>query len=151
MSEYMAAGRGAGGASETVACLWNPHGSLAFRVFWVSFVYATVPAAVVSWGLQRATTRGTPAATLTPDLDSHNGRRAGPPSGALLDLGDYSTNATLDASVLARCMTPIPRSTGHDWFFAQPIVVPGGTGLALNQITANAMTNVDVTFGWMEG
>lgn len=152
MSSYIVAGRGAGGASEAVGCLWNPHGSQVLRVWWVSFVHSSTPVGLTGWALQRATTRGTPASTITPDLDNHNGRRAGPSSGALLDLGNYTTNATLDASVLARAPMGAVAAGGHDWLFIdKPIVVPGGTGLALNQVTANTLSNVDIVFGWEEG
>jgi hypothetical protein len=152
VSQYTVSGRGAGSNGETIACLWNPHASSAIRVFWCSFVYATAPAAFVNWALQRATARGTPALTIVPDADSHNGSRAGPPSGALLDLGDYTTDATRDASHLVRVPTPAVVGSGHDWWFVkQPIVVPAGTGLALAQVAAMTLTNVDVTFGWDEG
>ena len=154
MSLYSAGGHAsAAGASEVVACLWNPDTELVLKVWWVSFIHRQAPAALTSWALQRATARGTPGATLTPDVDNHlNGRRAAPPSGALLDLGDYTTNATLDASVLAQVPVGPVIANGHDWMFTnKPIVVPPGTGLALNQTTANALVNVHVTFGWEEG
>lgn len=67
-----------------------------------------------------------------------------------MDLGNYTTNATLDASVLARCPSSIPVGSGHDWKFPKHIIVPAGTGLALNQITALTLATIDVTFGWDE-
>lgn len=142
-----------GGAGEVIAQLWNPHASLPLRVAYVAFA-GSGGASPADALVQRTTARGTPGSTTTPDADAAANRRASPPSGALLDLSDFTVNATVDASVLRRWTSSGVVAAGfdawhHDGDRFGGIIVPAGTGLAL-VATAAWTAAGDATFWWDE-
>lgn len=156
---YAVGGRSAAnGAGEALATLWNPHASQSLYVIEFEVVSLGANSGCIGT-LQRATVRGTPGSTITPDLDNSYSRRAAPPTGALLDLGDYTTNATLDTSILWRVNTPGGANTAGSGAHLMlgvdeieddhGIEVPFGTGLTY--VSTQALSGgADVRFTWEE-
>jgi hypothetical protein len=138
-----------GFADEVAAQIWNPHATQ--RIMLVEFMVVKQAAGAVtdSVRLQRSTVRGTPASTVTPDIDNHFERSIAPPSGALLDLADFSTEPTLDASALGPTFILSQRGSMVSYAFPGGHVVPPGTGIAISTVAANFPIS-EVTFTWLE-
>jgi hypothetical protein len=148
-SRYYVGGAGAAPSTvpESIATLWNPHGTKALYV--VSMAWARESGTgTVTMILIRVSARGTAGSTVTPDADNHVNRRASPASGAILDLADYTVAPTEEGPDLWRWHCDRPQS-GIEVFFRQPIVVPAGTGLNLKEAAGTA-SPASVWFGWDE-
>ncbi len=147
---YAVGGRATGGgAGESLAALWNPHATQMLRVTYIAIAENSITAPQ-SVTLRRTTTRGTPASTITPDADNAYDFRSAPPSGALLDLGDFTVAPTLAAAVLWRWTASAAQGCGAEDRFPC-LCVPAGTGLALVDAAALAWTSAsDLTFTWEE-
>jgi hypothetical protein len=150
---YSVGGRGAGSIAtgDPQALLWNPHSTV--RLYVVDFSWAFTGTAAEALLFQRATARGTPITTTTPDIDNAWERDKAPPSGALLDL-DWSTIPTTDASILWRFSVGAGQAGGGtsavDRLFGWPgIVVPPGTGLQLSS-AASGVAAGNITYTWYE-
>lgn len=135
--QFLVAGRNGSPSvanNEVVGQLWNPSTD---RSLWVAeIMYTTVVTGTAqNMRIQRTTARGTPATTVTPDLDNDMEREVTPQTGALLDLALFSVQPTVDASVLFR--TPPTGGTTAGGILDQivfpgkGIKVPPGTGLCL--------------------
>lgn len=153
---FYLAGVKATNISITTVCannFWNPHSTKKIYLLGMTFCFDQVNAAAPGASAQqidivRSTTRGTPTLTLTPDIDNAWQRDIIPPSGVIMD-HDYSTNPTLDTSIIWRYTTPITTTsaqmvgTGFDRVWAWPgIAVPAGTGIA------PAENNIDYRGNW---
>ena len=149
------------GASDQVWLnLWNPHASIALRVFLIVLVKRATGTGIYSAEIRRSTVRGTAGVTETPSAEHHVDRLVAPPSGAVVDAAVFTTPPTMSASVFVKWQAsgrpgggliwhvPIDDENGID--LSQTIIVPGGTGLALAQVAAGATETMDFTLGWME-
>jgi hypothetical protein len=131
--------------NEATGVLWNPHSTIALRVYGIEVQHnSSVSGCTVS----RVTTRGTPATTTTPDADNQWGRRNTPPSGALLDRGNYTVNPTVQTPPLLAFQLSGQVGSAINYWLPQPIIVPGGTGLAL--VLNTAATAWSYSFTWEE-
>ena len=151
MGRYSVGTRTATGADigEVLYALWNPHASIALRV--VSIELDRQGTESIEVAFHRITTRGTPGATETPDADNHFGRRAAPPSGALLDRGNYSAAPTIENPALGMFKPGVVTGSGFQWDFRQrPIIVDAGTGLAIVVTQAAIAAASDGSFMWDE-
>lgn len=120
-------------AGEACAALWNPHASLSLYVVWAGIGHLN---ALVggTFRLSRISSRGTAGATVTPDADNAFDRHAVPPSGALLDVGNYTVAPTEAGPEIWRfryiegansyVSRAYPNKRKH-----YPVEVPAGTGL----------------------
>ena len=133
---------------DTIGELWNP-GSSRIKVYRCVFASTTGGSATIELAVQRATAKGTAAGTVTPDADNDWDRFASPPSGTTLEMGNFSTEPTLDTSMMWKMYAG--SGNGSSWWVEWPfgIVVPGGTGLCVVSKSADATTG-DVTFVWSE-
>lgn len=154
MSRYAVSGRNElSGSSANVsvgAVLWNPHASISLFVSALSFF--TGSAAVADIGITRSSSRGTPVASITPDLDNDFARRIAPISGAVIDHNFGANNPTLVTTspylAIGYCVAVI--YSGFSFVFNKPIEVPAGTGLALVTQVASVIPAGNVTFVWDE-
>jgi hypothetical protein len=129
--------------------LWNPSSTKKIKVreIWVFKTVATAD----NHAIQRATARGTPGSTITPDASNClETPRIAPQSGALLDLAAYTVQPTLTGVILARANLPAAVGSGFIWVFAEPIEIPPGEGLALITPVAVILQPSDITFVWDE-
>lgn len=135
-------------ADDAVAALHNDHGtkSIYVREIWCF----TSAATTMNLGIQRTSTAGTPAVTVTPDADNAFDRHAAPPSGCDLNVGNFTAEPTKQGPYLIRAVSAAQAGAGFVFSFPQPIEVPAGTGLAICTTTAAAFPVADVTFVWDE-
>lgn len=149
---YMVAARSgatAATADHVVACLWNPHATKSIYVVQVLWGMPVV-SSNTTYHLRRATARGTPGTTVTPDIDNDFDHAAAPISGALLDLAAYSVQPTLDATKMLRGLVLNVVGGGMRFLFVgKGRRIPAGEGLAIAQNGATA-SRLDVTFEWDE-
>lgn len=150
--DYRVAGQNvasAATAAHGVATLWNPSSAVEMWLKELHMVNTTAASADVR--LARITGRGTPGSTVTPDIDNEYARAATSPAGALLDLGTYSVQPTVDASVLDLWNTPATIGAGKVWSFgSKGLLIPPGAGIGIVNRTTTATAACDFTFGWSE-
>jgi len=142
MSAYAVRGFAGGIATAAnanhVAALWNPSSTRRITVVEVSaYLCDFNTQAQNALYLQRTTTRGTPTSTVTPDADNEGKRASAPPSGALLDLAEFTALPTLATPPL-QSMMAMPTVSGMEgsgflWPCPRGIILPPGTGLAVIQ------------------
>lgn len=152
--EYRASGRSTANAAtidHVVAILWNQHATKMIHLREVHF-YVAATGTGPNPGLIRTTTRGTPGSTVTPDIDNDALGLLAPISGALLDLGAYSVQPTLQKpyKIVTDVNAGIPGG-GFAWVFGGiGIRVAAGTGVGIGQITGASIPASDVTMVWEE-
>lgn len=151
MPRYSVAGRSASTAAtidHAGAALWNPASAQRLRVLVVEFALPGGGAHEIA--LVRITTRGTPGSTVTPDLDNDYARVLTPSSGAVLDLAAYSVQPTVAGPYMHRFNNSNVAGGAISWVFKHPIIVPGGTGLAIVTTAALLIPASDITYTWNE-
>jgi hypothetical protein len=133
-------------AGHVVATLWNPHATA--RLYLQFIELCTTGAAVQAFALQRATARGTPGSTITPNADNAYDRDVTNVAGALLDLSAYSVQPTLATAVMWRWNLPNVAGSGFmKQFPGRGIGIPPTTGISLVGITAAVpIADVNVLF-----
>lgn len=138
-------------ADHVVAQIWNPHATQRIKAILFSlYKQGGAGTAGDSVRLRRSTARGTPATTVTPDIDNHSERALAPPSGFLLDLAAFSVQPTLDTSDLGIGWTA-PAVQGAGIVRPMPgIIVPPGTGLAIVQVAATIWPASEVVWEILE-
>ena len=129
-------------AGHVAAQIWNPAAARRIRVREIHC--AITVAGVCNVAVRRSTARGTPGATVTPDLDNADERDTAPQSGALLDLAAFTVQPTLDTSDLWRWI--IPSAVGAGVMYPCDFTVPPGTGLVVATPVATAFQISDFTF-----
>lgn len=148
MLRYAVAGQAAApsASGEPYAVLWNP--STTKRLYVEQVVIEDPHATILSRpGLVRCTTRGTPGSTITPDADnSLDSSGIAPPSGAELNLADFTVSPTLQPPRLN--IYNISFTGGSIHIILGDLAIPAGTGLCI-ECVANLATN-DVTVVWGE-
>lgn len=132
-------------ARNAAAQLWNPHANkrINVREIWIANTAATAAQIAIARSTAIGATFGV---TVTPDLDNGADRDVAPPSGFVLHLSGFGTQPTVDASDLVRWNLPASIGSGVIIPFAQPIVVPPGTGLCIVTATAAALPISDITY-----
>ena len=141
----------AASADEVAANLWNPSSTKSIYVREVHCFSQTATACIP--GLARTTSAGTtPAATVTPDVDSAFDHRIAPASGVLLYMGTYaSTEPVVSTPYLTRAHLPAAVGAGMMWsFLDEPIEVLPGKGLAVATPVATILQACRITFFWDE-
>lgn len=152
MQEYAVAGRNAATdatADDSVATLWNPSST---RHLWVveMFIFNTT-AGSANVTICRQSTRGTPASTVTPDIDNDLEHDLAPPTAAVLDLGNYSAEGTKLAPDLEDYFTAATIGAGIRWNWrARPIRVKPGQGLTILNFTTTSVPVCSVGAKWQE-
>jgi hypothetical protein len=137
-------------AGECFAGFWNPSGTVRLHVTQVQLLHTGGTASnVMRFYLARTTARGTPNATVTPDADNAYERLAAPPSGAVLDLGNFSVEPTEVTPYIFRAYPGQGQGAGAMWTLKAPLHVPPGTGLGLF-VTDTVTLRAAVTFEWWE-
>jgi len=96
MARYSVGGRSAATTAtinNAAAQLWNPHATKSIKLseIWVAKTVGTADNHI----LYPTIVRGTPGSTITPDVDNHFQRQYAPGSGALLDLGAFTVQPTI--------------------------------------------------------
>ncbi len=151
---YLGRARNAATAATADHCLfdfWNPHATHRIKLLSFAIFKTGAGAAADSIRCRRATARGTPGSTVTPDIDNHSERAIAPPSGVLLDLAAFTTQPTLDASDIAPgWVASAFAASGLRWHYPGGFVVPPGTGLACIQVAATAWPASEISFDWLE-
>jgi hypothetical protein len=152
MIKYRVAGRSTatdGTINYAYGALWNASATKSIYVLEIH-VIKTV-GTVDNHALTRITARGTPASTVTPDIDNNDDWSVAPASGALLDLGTYSAQPTLLTPALMRTNLPATIGSGFVWIFPDPgIRVDAGDGLAITSPVAVIGQPADITYVWWE-
>lgn len=141
MIHYVSGNSGAIASSsdgEPHAVLWNPAANRQIKVLEVSQFIRDFDVAGLNWYLARTTTRGTPGSTVTPDADNSAHQDSAPPSGALLDLCEFSVLPTFATPNLASLGAIHREGSGFLALFPRGIWVPPGTGLAIRFRTSVA-------------
>lgn len=149
---YNVSGRGGAITISTAnAChgaLWNPHATRRIKVLEVALFIADFDVAGESWYLQVNQARGTPGSTVTPDADNSNEADSAPPSGALLDLAEY-TVAPSRSVFPSASLGPLGTSSGGGFHLPIPrgIILPPGRGIGIFfRIGATFSGGADVSF-----
>jgi hypothetical protein len=152
MGDHLVGGRTiatAATANHVVAQFWNPHST---SRIWVTAIdlCAITGAALSSITLRRSSAKGaTPSATETPDLDNAFERDNANAAGMLLELATFTTQPTLDASILWRWSLPASIGAGFMKPFGRPgIAIPPGTGLCIVNAGAVLTPASDVSFSF---
>lgn len=136
--------------AHALAGLWNPHSTQRIRVVEISCVEVTAPGAASGIEIRRNTARGTPASTVTPLIQNHDGRALAPPSGALLDIGAYSVQPTLETIALWTWIFGAVIGSGFIYPIPLGLVIPPSSGIVLVNRAAIAVPASEVTFVWQE-
>jgi hypothetical protein len=126
--------------------IWNPSAAIRVRLAELSVVANVAPVASAALVLRRTTARGTPASTVTPDIDNDIQRMQTPTSGLLLDLSVFSVAPTIDTSELFRWT--FAAVAGSGLMIPLEISIPNGTGLAA--VSVAAFTASDISVAWRE-
>lgn len=149
MSEWNVAGRSAAtdaAANGVCAQLWNPHSTKRVRVNAVHLFHqaATTP----QIGIRRSTARGaTPGSTVTPTIASDTNRDIAPPSGAVLELANFTTEPTLEGVDMWRWAPAAVAGSGVIWVPRNGILIPPGSGLCIAVAAGTTAIGIsDVTF-----
>jgi hypothetical protein len=149
MNRYTLGGKITAGIGQTlaVAQLWNPSSTRRIEVVEVAIFDTDFDAIQFTWLVSRSSARGaTPTATITPDADNAHQADSVPPSGAVLEMGPFTTQPTLATPPLsALAIKSSAASTKPDGGLAffpsgmddllseeRPVVVPPGTGLVIH-------------------
>lgn len=143
MARYGVGGHNAiAGAASTNRCLaaiWNPHASRALILLHAEWWQADASPGTSNLGLVRISTQGTPGSTVTPDADNDYRRKVAPATGALLNLGDFSVQPTVQGPYMKRAHVSGPASgagSGIAWVLSRGLFVPAGTGIAIVTTTS---------------
>ena len=121
--------------------LWNP--STTVPVYLIE-LHLVAQGNALAW-MKRVTVRGTPGATVTPDIDNAVALTAAPASGTVIDRGP--SGGTLSSSPMDHIS--VITNAYVQIFFADPIVIPPGDGLCLANATIQTMTFTS-TWVWRE-
>lgn len=138
-------------ANHALAQLWNGHSTQRIRCVQFSVHARTAPDPAAAFRLKRSTERGTAGSTVTPDIDNHSERAAGPTSGVVLDLSNFSTQPTLAAAELGpEYQAGAAAASEFTYDIPGGIVIPPGTGLVIAQVAAVAFVASTIHFVWFE-
>lgn len=152
MARYAVANTTATGCDigEAVAFLWNPSSTIALRLVFLGIGHAGATAGM-SLRLSRIDGQGTGGTTITPDLDDGFRRRADPPSGAFMKMGNFTTSPTEVTPELWRATL---HDTGANQLWTRefqkrsPLWIPPGSGLAF--FSPVAVTAISSEWEWDE-
>jgi hypothetical protein len=147
---YLVRGRttAAVASGQALAVFWNGHATQRIGVVSASVGEKVASGINDSVHLRRATVRGTPGATVTPNIQNHTRRGVAPPSGVLLDLGLHTVQPTLETEPLFSIMMNAVIGGSTPFIFPGRVWIPPGAGLAM--IGPDAGPVVEVNFSWME-
>lgn len=137
----------AGSAGRVWGALWNPSSTRRIKVIEIGAFFTDFSGSV-GQGLYgaRISTRGTPGSTVTPDVDNSDDFSSAPPSGALLDLADYTVLPTISlpellSGVIFGSLGAGSESTGFKIPLTRGIVLAPSSGVAIVQRLDEAFTN----------
>ena len=144
--EYYVVGLGGpvatAGADECFSALWNPSSTRRIKMLSCTLYMRDFDIAGNTFYVTRITARGTPGSTVTPNADNSREGDSAPPSGALLDLAEYSAQPTR-ASPELKSPFAFPAGAsgaeGSGFLFEAPrgIWIPPGTGVAICEKNGN--------------
>lgn len=119
--------------AHAIAEIWNPAVGKRIYLVEIGLNAITAPAAGAGFAFRRATAKGTPAATVTPNAEASDERDAAPDSAFTLELGAFSVQPTLAAGELgfAWSLAAVAASGIFYPFSGRGIAIPPGTGLVL--------------------
>lgn len=136
----------AGAAGRPWGALWNPSSTRRIKIIEMGmFVTDFSGIAGQSIYVARISARGTPGSSVTPDADNADDFSSAPPSGAILDLADYTVLPTVSSPeilpgvVFGGTLTG-SQSTGFKIPTTRGIVVPPSAGVAILQRLDEAFT-----------
>jgi hypothetical protein len=140
-------------ADHCAAQLWNPSSTRTIYVTGVSVAQTVATASHLA--LRRSSARGaTPNNTVTPTIANDYERKIIPPSVAVLEMGTFGTQPTLDGPALFRWNHPAAISAGFMVPFetkdVQGIAILPGAGITISTPLATALQPIDTTFWVME-
>lgn len=125
--------------------IFNTHATAILRVHEAGLCQAGNATLAIRAMVVRTTGRGTPLATITPDIDHSIERDDAAGSGFVVDY-TWSAVPGMDASVLAQIWIPDTLSgAGVIYVFPVPIEVPPGTGLCFRSDIAGTIGICDFT------
>lgn len=156
MLEYRVAGVTAASDAndnDAVAVLWNPHTT---KPLWVAqFKFFADTGANGKVTVTRTSTRGTAGSTVTPDIDNHTDHLLAPPTGALLDLANFTVEPTKLAPDMDSYQTAATIGAGQIFDFRTALnplgirVLPGA-GLGIINGAAALVAASHVAVLWYE-
>lgn len=131
-------------ANEPLGALWNPSGTRRIRIAAIScFIGDFMSTPGDRLLISRISARGTPGSTVTLDEDSAGDGSSAPPSGAVLDLAEYTVLPTLLPPPLLPPFTPQGGSGGEGGGFYVPfprgLTVPPGAGVCIHMTVGENM------------
>lgn len=151
---FMASGRSSttdAAADNFVGHLWNPHST---RSLWVVEICLATSAASTTLDpkrLMRTSTQGTPATSVTPDLDDDEWGESPPATGAVMGLANFSVEPTIASPELLSWTFASTGVHGLTWVLRpEGIRVPPGSGLGLTNTGAVAGVVTSLTFVFTE-
>lgn len=135
-----------------LAVLWNPHATKRLRVIEVGMSFVGTSPGPSKVYIRRTTTRGTPGATVTPDIQQSFHRTAAPVSGTILDLAVYTVDPTFEGGANGLSWVS-PANVSWIIIYSMPegMEISPGNGLALVDIGETRTIPVaEVWFCWEE-
>ena len=143
----------ASAANKAICALWNPSSTRRIKVLEVG-VYRTGTTGTGPQ-LRRISVRGTPGSTVTPDGDNAWHDPDAPPSGALLDLAEYTVAPTFDTPNLYGAILTFGGAAGSGgsgevWVMRGGLSVPPGAGLAVQNRLTEIWAASEVYYVWEE-
>lgn len=138
-------------ANECLCNLWNPDTARSLWVQEFSWSASGNAATTESLVFCRTSTLGTPATTITPDLDNDYEREISADTAATLRLANFTTEPVVVLPALFQLTSPVTGLHALTWMFrGRGLRVPPGTGLALVTLTAVSQPAADITFRFVE-
>lgn len=134
--------------AHAIAEIWNPDATKRIYVVEFGLNEVTAPGAGAGLVFRRATAKGTPAATVTPNAEAADERDSAPDSAFTLELGAFSVQPTLATGELGLAWT-LAAVAGSGIIVpisGKGICVPPGTGLCLVNRAAIAVVAAEVSF-----
>ena len=101
-----------------IAYLWNQDASQRIQLIEFGIYLAgVIGGGTGSYALNYTSTKGTPVSTVTPDADNCWDGHDAPPSGAVLDIGQYTADPTVVDALSATRLGTVAGSAGQGVVF----------------------------------
>ncbi len=133
-----------------LASLWNPHTTKRIKVLEIGMSLTIIPGGVTYFVLQRISARGTPGATITPDIQQGFTRDKAPLSGTILDMAPYSVQPTYETGASLGWQNVYIPAYGLIYPMPHGIIIPHGAGLAIYNPALSGFPISIIWFCWEE-
>jgi len=148
-------------ATAPIAHLWNPSSTRSLMVFLIGMTRRSTGTATDTMKVERTSTRGTGAATHTPNSNQHVTRRSAPASGAVIDIANFSVSPTQQVGQLFQQIQQLRGQSGFLWTvptegvdgfidISKCIEVPPSTGILIEFTASITSEGREFNFGWID-